>query len=49
MDPIDYYNHYALLASIEDIFDLKHLGYANQSGLAALDAGTFDGKGPSGG
>ena len=49
VDPIDYYNHYALLASIEDIFDLKHLGYANQSGLAALDAGTFDGKGPSGG
>jgi phosphatidylinositol-3-phosphatase len=49
LDPIDYYNHFALLSSIEDIFDLKHLGYAGQSGLAALDAGTFDGKGPSGG
>jgi hypothetical protein len=46
---IDYYNHFSLLASIEDLFNLKHLGYANASGLPALDAGTFDGKGPSGG
>ncbi len=49
LDPIDYYNHYSLLASIEDIFNLKHLGYAAQSGLAPLDAGTFDGHGPPGG
>jgi hypothetical protein len=48
-DVIDYYNHFSLLASIEDLFNLKHLGYANESGLPALDAGTFDGKGPSGG
>ncbi len=48
-DLIDYYNHFSLLGSIEDIFDLKHLGFANQSGLAPLDAGTFDGKGPAGG
>ena len=47
-DVIDYYNHFSLLASIEDIFDLKHLGYANASGLPALDASIFDGKGPSG-
>ncbi len=38
-----------VLASIEDIFNLRHLGYASQSGLAPLDAGTFDGLGPSGG
>ena len=48
-DVIDYYNHYSLLASIEDIFALKHLGYANASGLTAFDASTFDGKGPSSG
>ena len=49
IDPIDYYNHFSLLTSLEDIFNLKHLGYANQSGLPALDAGTFDGPGPSAG
>lgn len=47
VDLIDYYNHFSLLASIEDIFNLRHLGYASQSGLPALDAGTFDGRGPS--
>jgi hypothetical protein len=49
IDPIDYYNHYSLLGSIEEIFNLKQLGYAKQSDLAKLDAGTFDGKGPTGG
>ncbi|MFZ0042182.1 MAG: alkaline phosphatase family protein [Solirubrobacteraceae bacterium] len=48
-DVIDDYNHFSLLESIEDIFDLKHLGYAKASGLPAFDASTFDGKGPSGG
>ncbi len=38
IDVIDYYNHYSLLASIEDIFGLKHLGYAKQKGLPAFDA-----------
>lgn len=47
LDAIDYYNHFSLLASIEDIFDLKHLGYASQSALPVLDSSTFDGKGPS--
>lgn len=46
-DLVDYYNHYSMLASIEDIFNLRHLGYARQSGLPALDAGSFDGAGPS--
>jgi hypothetical protein len=27
------YNHYSLLASIEDIFGLPHLGYARTAGL----------------
>ena len=47
IDAIDYYNHFSLLASIEDIFDLKHLGYAGLTGLPVLDSSTFDGKGPS--
>lgn len=27
------YNHYSMLRSVEDMFGLKHLGYAGQSGL----------------
>jgi len=27
------YNHYSLLASIEDVFALPHLGFADQAGL----------------
>lgn len=27
------YNHYSLLASIEDLLGQKHLGYAAQAGL----------------
>jgi hypothetical protein len=30
------YNHYSLLRSIENVFGLTHLGYANQSGLKAF-------------
>jgi len=30
------YNHFALLCSLEDIFKLKHLGYAGQPGLACF-------------
>jgi phosphatidylinositol-3-phosphatase len=30
------YNHYSLLRSIENVFGLSHLGYANQSGLKAF-------------
>jgi phosphatidylinositol-3-phosphatase len=48
-DPVDYFNHYSLLASLENIFNLKRLGYAKQLGLPALDGGTFDGAGPSAG
>lgn len=49
IDPIDYYNHFSLLASLEDIFHLKHLGYAGEPGLPSFDAGTFDGSGPAAG
>jgi len=30
------YNHYALLRSVENVFGLSHLGYANQTGLKAF-------------
>ena len=30
------YNHFGLLCSLEDVFKLKHLGYAGQSGLACF-------------
>jgi hypothetical protein len=35
------YNHYSLLRSIEDWFDLPHLGYAGQQGLRAFGADVF--------
>ena len=41
-DFVNYYNHFSLLASIENIFGLKRLGYANQLGLSLLDAGVFN-------
>lgn len=30
------YNHYSMLRSIEDLFELKHLGYAGQNGLVSF-------------
>lgn len=35
------YNHYALLRSIEDLYKLKHLGYAGQAGLRAFGKDVF--------
>lgn len=35
------YNHYSMLKSIEDIFGLTHLGYANQAGLAGFGSDIF--------
>lgn len=37
------YNHYALLRTMEDIFGLKHLGYAGQKGLAPFGYDVFTG------
>ena len=36
------YNHYSLLRSIEDIFGLKHLGFAAQPGLKSFGADIFN-------
>jgi hypothetical protein len=35
------YNHYSLLRSVEDFFDLKHLGYAGQKGLKSFGKDVF--------
>ena len=35
------YNHYSMLRSIEDIFGLTHIGYAQQSGLTPFGADIF--------
>lgn len=35
------YNHYSMLRSIEDIFQLGHLGYAGQTGLASFGNDIF--------
>ncbi|MES2491574.1 MAG: alkaline phosphatase family protein [Pseudomonadota bacterium] len=36
------YNHYSMLRSIEDIFDVPHLGYAAQPGLAPFGDDIFN-------
>lgn len=37
------YNHYSLLRSVEDVFGLRHLGYAGQPGLASFGRDVFTG------
>jgi phosphatidylinositol-3-phosphatase len=39
------YNHFSLLASIEDIFGLSHLGYAALSGVGSLSPSLFTSSG----
>ncbi|WP_233265482.1 alkaline phosphatase family protein [Leifsonia sp. AG29] len=38
------YNHYSLLASIEDTFSLPYLGYAGQTGLNRFGLDVYNGK-----
>ncbi len=35
------YNHYSLLRTIEDLFALKHLGYAGLSGVSSFNSSVF--------
>ena len=35
------YNHYSMLKSLEDIFGVPYLGYANQTGLTAFGSDVF--------
>jgi hypothetical protein len=46
-DVLNYFNHFALLASIENLFGLGHLGYAADPALQTIPAGDFNGNGPS--
>ena len=36
------YNHFSLLASIEDLFGLSHLGYADSKGLPVFDTSVYN-------
>ncbi|MGF7238781.1 MAG: alkaline phosphatase family protein, partial [Frankia sp.] len=36
------YNHFSLLRSVEDMFELGHLGYADQTGLKPFGSDVFD-------
>ncbi|UTI63016.1 hypothetical protein NBH00_16820 [Paraconexibacter antarcticus] len=36
------YNHYSLLGSIEDLFDLAHLGYAKDAALPTFDSAVYN-------
>jgi hypothetical protein len=36
------YNHYSLLASIENLFGLSHLGYGGSQGLLTFDASVYN-------
>ncbi|MBV9366659.1 MAG: hypothetical protein JOY89_20675 [Solirubrobacterales bacterium] len=42
IDVVDYFNHFSLLASIENLFGLKHLGYAGAPGLPVFGAAVFN-------
>src|SRR5665213_3676468 len=35
------YNHYSMLRSVEDLFGLKHIGYAGQRGLVPFGADVY--------
>jgi phosphatidylinositol-3-phosphatase len=45
-DTFNDYNHFALLATIEDMLYLKTIGYAHDPELSALDAGDFNNYSP---
>ena len=41
-DVVSEYNHFSLLASIEDLFGLSRLGYAGSPGLLAFDSSVYN-------
>lgn len=43
-DLIDYFNHFSLLASIERLFRLERLGYANVAQLPIFEPALFNAR-----
>jgi hypothetical protein len=41
MDVFDYYNHFSLLGSLEDLFGLKRLGYASEPSRPVFGAAVY--------
>ena len=41
-DAVDYFNHFSLLATIENLFGLHRLGYAGTPGLPLFSTGVFN-------
>jgi hypothetical protein len=42
VENIDFYNHFSLLASIEDLFGVHRLGYAKDPQLPVFDAAVYN-------
>jgi hypothetical protein len=42
IDVVDYFNHFSLLATIENLFGIHHLGYAGIPGLPVFGLGVFN-------
>ena len=45
VDVIDSFDHFSLLASIEQLFTLKTLGYAHDSSLPTFQTSVYNGSG----
>ena len=41
-DARDTFNHFSLLKTIEDLFSVKHLGYAEDASLPEFDSAIFN-------
>jgi len=46
VDVLDYFNHFSLLASIEQLFGLKTIGYAHDPALPVFSATTYNVNAP---
>lgn len=46
-DLLDSFNHFAFLESIENLFKVKKLGYANDPSLQAFGTGVFNAGSPT--
>jgi hypothetical protein len=42
VDETGYYNHYSLLLSIEELFELERIGYASEIALAPFDSSVYN-------